>query len=75
MYTHELTPIEIECGVTLDDVARELPRGAFREDGSVFVVSRDTAPAVAFSTARAAFGGVSVDYIGRTRLGIAYERA
>lgn len=57
-YVHELTPIEIECGVTLEAVARELPRGVFfREDGRFFMVSKHLSPALAGSVARAAFGG------------------
>jgi len=53
-YTHTLTEIEQACGVTLDDVARELPRVALRENAAW--VDGSLAPALATSTARAALG-------------------
>ena len=73
-YTHTLTELEIACGVTLADVARELPRGVFRENGDTFVVSADCGPALAGSVARCAFGAPA-EYVGRTLLGHAYARA
>ncbi len=72
-YTHTLTDIEVACGVTLEDVARELPRGVFRRNGEWFVVGEDLSPALASSVARCAFGG-SVEYVGRTALGRAYAK-
>lgn len=72
-YTHELTEIDHACGVTLEAVARELERGVFRENGTVFVVSEDASPAVSSSTARAAFGGLDVEYSGRSYLGRMYR--
>lgn len=73
-YTHTLTDIEQACGITLEDVARELPRGCFRENGTVFIVSDDCGPALAGSVARCAFGR-PVKYLGRTLLGQAYRSA
>ena len=75
VYVHTLTDIETASGVTLDAVARELPRGVFREGGETFVVSEDAAPALASSVARCAFAGAPVEYVGRTVLGRAYRRA
>lgn len=72
-YTHTLTPIERACGVTLEDVARELPRGVFRQGGQTFIVSEDAGPALAASVARCAFAGQPVTYVGRTLLGHAYR--
>lgn len=74
-YTHTLTETEIACGVTLEDVARELPRGVFRNEHVFphFVVSPECGPALAGSVARAAFAGREVEYMGRTRLGHAYR--
>lgn len=72
-YTHTLTDLEGACGVTLDAVAHELPRGVFREGGSVFIVSEDAPPALAGSVARCAFGAPA-EYVGRTLLGRAYRR-
>lgn len=72
-YTHELTEIEHACGVTLEAVARELERGVFREGGAVFVVSEEAGPAVASSTARAAFKGADVEYLGESWLGRMYR--
>ena len=72
-YTHTLTDIEVACGVTLEDVARELPRGVFRRNGEWFVVGEDLPPALASSVARCAFGG-AVEYVGRTALGRAYAK-
>lgn len=74
-YIHTLTELETACGVTLEDVARELPRGVFREGGDTFVVSEDAGPALAGSVARCAFGGAPVECVGRTMLGRAYRRA
>lgn len=76
-YVHTLTELERACGVTLDDVARELPRGVFRNSHAFphFVVSADCGPALAGSVARAAYAGAPVEYMGRTRLGHAYRRA
>lgn len=71
-YTHELSEIDRLCGVTLEDVARELARGVFRQDGAVFVVADETGPAVAASTARAAFKGEEVEYLGRSIIGQVY---
>lgn len=73
-YVHTLTEIETACGVTLEDVARELPRGTFRENGTVFVVYWDASPALASSVARCAFGAPA-EYVGKTLLGRAYRRA
>lgn len=70
-YTHTLTELEIECGVTMEDVPRELARGVFRFEH--FVVDKSLSPALAGSVARAAFGGKPVEYVGRTRLGRAYR--
>lgn len=76
-YTHTLTELEIAYGVTLEDVARELPRGVFRNGHAFphFVVSPECSPALALSVARAAFAGKPVEYMGRTRLGFAYRSA
>lgn len=72
-YTHQLTEIEMMCGVTIEEVAEELPRGVFRDNGETFVVAGDLGPALAGSVARCAFAGAEVDYIGRTPLGRAYR--
>ena len=71
-YKHELNEMDRLCGVTLEDVAEELARGVFRQDGTVFVVSDDAGPAVAASTARAAFKGAEVEYHGRSIIGQVY---
>jgi hypothetical protein len=73
-YTHTLTELETACGVTLDAVARELPRGVFRQNDTVFIVSENVAPALAGSVARCAFSGARVEYVGRALLGRAYSR-
>ena len=73
-YTHTLTPIETACGVTLDDVARELPRGLFRTvDGIELFIVRDVGPALAGSVARAAFAA-PVKFSHMTPAGPAYAR-
>lgn len=56
-YTHELTDIEVACGVTLDTVAEVLPKGAFFDSGTLFAMPANTPPALAGSVARCAFGG------------------
>lgn len=72
VYSHTLTGIEAACGVTLDAVARELPRGVHR--GDTFVVADDAGPALAASVARCAFAGADVEYLGRSVLGRVYRR-
>lgn len=76
MSTFTFVPTELEtaCGVTTDDVARELPRGMFRDNDSVFVVSADLPPALAGAVARTAFGGPA-EYVGKHPFGHAYQRA
>ena len=75
MYTHTLTPVEKACGVTLDDVARELPRGMFRTiDGTELFIVPDVSPALAGSVARAAFAGEPVRFSHMTPAGPAYVR-
>lgn len=57
MYTHKLTEVELACAVSLEDVARELPRVLIRDSGATIYVDAMLAPALANSVARAAFGG------------------
>jgi hypothetical protein len=68
-YTHTLTPLEIACGVTLEDVARELPRGLFIDNGTAFIVAGTCGPALAGSVARCAFSGAYPTYKGMNSLG------
>ncbi|MGO2188881.1 MAG: hypothetical protein ACTH4Y_11635 [Microbacterium gubbeenense] len=76
MYTHALTTTEAACGVTLDDVARELPRVMIRESGATVIIDGTLAPALAASVARAAFGHHPHTYAGMNRdLGLAIYRA
>lgn len=72
VYTHTLTPVEEACGVTLEQVAEALPRGAFIVGGSKFVTP-DLPPALAGSVARAAFGG-PVEFAGLNGLGLPVYR-
>ena len=75
MYTHTLTPTEEACGVTLDDVERELPRGLFRTiDGTELFITPNVGPALAGSVARAAFAGAPVKFSHMTPVGPAYAR-
>lgn len=62
IYTHELTPIEIECGVTLDQVAAILPQVLMIEHGKMVVIPADISPALASSVARVAFGGREYEF-------------
>lgn len=68
VYTHTLTDIEEACGVTLEDVARELPRGGFIDEGRAFVTDA-ASPALAMSVARAAYAGAAVRFAGLNALG------
>lgn len=72
-YTFVPTELETACGVTTDDVARELPRGVFRDNDSIFVVSADLPPALAGAVARTALGG-PVEYVGKHLFGHVYRR-
>lgn len=75
-YTHSLTSTEAACGVTLDDVARELPRVLIRDGGATVIVDGTLAPALAASVARAAFGGREHTCSGLNHdLGLAIYRA
>ena len=65
-YKLELSDIERACGVTLEDVARELPRVLMR-DGRC--ITRDIAPALAGAVARAALGGPA-QFAGLNALGL-----
>lgn len=66
-YTHELTDIEIACGITLEQVADELPKGSFfgARGEELFMVPDNIGPALAGSVARAAFAGPA-HYVGMT---------
>lgn len=75
-YTHTLTEIELACGVTLEDVARELPRVMIRDAGATVVIDATLAPALASSVARAAFGRHAHELSGFNReLDLAIYRA
>lgn len=67
MYQHTLTETEAACGVTLDDVARELPRVLVRDHGATIVMDGSLSPALSSSVARAAFAGRSHEYAGCNR--------
>lgn len=67
-YVHELTDVERTFGVTLAQVQHLLPKGLFIDFGEAFVLPQDTEPALATSTARAAFGGDNAEYADRTYL-------
>lgn len=76
MYKHVLTDIELACSVTLDDVARELPRALIREAGATVVIDGTLPPALSNSVARAAFGGHDYNFSHLQRdLGLAVYRA
>lgn len=68
-YIHVLTETERACGVTLEDVARELPRGLFIDNDSAFVVAANVGPALGASIARCAFAGRPVRFSGLNGLG------
>tara|TARA_R110000782_G_scaffold186634_1_gene276846 strand:- start:3249 stop:3488 length:240 start_codon:yes stop_codon:yes gene_type:complete len=71
--THTLTELEIACGVTLEGVAYELPRGLFIDNDTAFIVSGQAGPALAGSVARCAFG-VPATYAGMNSHGDAVYR-
>lgn len=54
-YTHTITPVEAACGVTLEDVASELPRVLMLGPDAV-MVPKGLPPALAGSVARCALG-------------------
>lgn len=75
-YTTELSPTEIACGVTLEQVAELLPKGAFFSNGELWAMPRGTAPALAGAVARTAFGGpAEFSHINRTTGFLMYRRA
>lgn len=57
-----LNEIEQACGVTLDDVARELPRALLRDD--FVIVPSDISPALAGAVARCALDSKRVEFDG-----------
>lgn len=56
-YTLVLSEGEVACGVTEEQVAEVLPKGAFFSGGDVFALPAGTPPALAGAAARVAFGG------------------
>lgn len=68
-YRHTLTDIEIQCGVTLEQVEDVRRRCLVRQ--TTIVMPIDTPPALAHSVARYAFGGRSTQYLGHNALGLA----
>ena len=64
-YMFELNDIEAACGVTIEQVQREIPRVLVR-DGRVYV-GGDVPPALSSAVARCALGLDAVDYAGRNR--------
>lgn len=73
VYTLELTDIETACGVTLDDVAAELPRVLVRNDR--VIVDANVGPALAGALARCAFAEPAV-FAGFNEVGLSvYRRA
>lgn len=71
--SYVLTETEIACGVTLEQVAAELPRCVIRRAGTV-IVSGALSPALAGSVARAALGA-PVELDGLSLLGRVYSIA
>lgn len=69
-----LTELEEACGVTLADVARELPNGVTLDDWETFHVPDNLAPALSQAVARYALNS-TVEYLGRSHLGRKYGRA
>ena len=61
-YTHRLSEIELACGVTLEQVARELPRVLVRDSGATVVIDATLPPALAGSVVRAAFGHYAFEF-------------
>lgn len=72
-YTHELTALETACGVTLENVATYLQRGAFFDNGRAWYTDCES-PALAMSVARCAFGGQAVRYVGVNQFGYSVYR-
>lgn len=68
---HELTEIEITCGITLDQVADTLPKALVRNNS--VVLPEDTPPALAASVARAALGEKAA-YAGHNELNLPVYR-
>lgn len=67
-YTHELTELETACGVTLDQVATYLARGAFFDQNRAWFTNCES-PALAMSVARCAFAGRPVRHVGVNEFG------
>lgn len=67
-YSHELSPIEIACNVTLEQVAELLPKVLLIESGTKVVFPVNTGAALASSTARCAFAGEAADFAGLNQL-------
>lgn len=74
MYQHTITDVEKACGVTLEDVARKLPRGLFIDNGAAFITDAIGA-ALAGSVARCAFAGKPATFAGMNALGMPVYRA
>lgn len=56
-----LTSIELACGVTIEDVKREVPRLMLRDSGATVIVDATLPPALCNALARFAFGDHEFD--------------
>lgn len=72
-YKHTLTPIEVACGVTLEQVATVLAKVLVTKD-KVFIPG-DASPALAGSVARCAFAGAEVEFLGTNTMNHLIYRA
>lgn len=60
--THTLTPLEEACGVTLEELSREIPRLLLRDDGSTLIVDGTLSPAMSNALARFTFGDDNYEF-------------
>lgn len=68
VYHHELTPTEMACGVSLEQVAGLLPKVLLFDGGTAVALPESTPPALASSTARCALKQPAV-FAGFNQLG------
>ena len=73
--THELSPIAIACGVTLEQVAEELPKARFDFDRGTAYLGWKVGPALAAEVARCGLDDPHVEYVGHNQIGEAVYRS
>lgn len=72
--TFTLNDLELACGVTIEDIQREVPRLMIRDAGATLIVDGMLSPATCSALARFYFGDRDHTYTGINDLGLIVYR-